>query len=104
MGRTSDARKEIACPSYHGGAGRAHVEGEWLGRMLRAGRHARYMPWSPEGRGPGSGAPHLVWGPLPNSCFNEHVSPTPWNSGPQVAVPPECAMSREPDWAGRSGP
>jgi hypothetical protein len=58
MGRTSDARKEIAFPSHLVGAGRAHVEGEWLGRMFRAGRHARYMPWSPEGRGPGSGAPH----------------------------------------------
>jgi hypothetical protein len=23
------------------------------------------MPWSPEGRGPGSGAPHLAWSPLP---------------------------------------
>ena len=34
------------------------TSGEWLGRMFRAGRHARYMPWSPEGRGPGSGAPH----------------------------------------------
>ncbi len=41
------------------------VEGEWLGRMFRAGRHARYMPWSPEERGPESGAPHLAWGPLP---------------------------------------
>ncbi len=40
-----------------GRVGRAHVEGEWLGRMFRAGRHARYMPWSSEGRGPGSGAP-----------------------------------------------
>ena len=42
MGRTSDARKEIASPSHLGGAGRAHVEGEWLGRMFRAGagRHA----------------------------------------------------------------
>ena len=58
MGRTSDARKEIAFPSHQGGAGRAHVEGERLGRMFRAGRHAGYMPWSPEGRGPGSGAPH----------------------------------------------
>jgi hypothetical protein len=64
MGRTCDARKEIACPSHLGGAGRAHVEGESLGRMFRAGRHARYVPWSPEERGPGSGAPHLAWGPL----------------------------------------
>ena len=63
MGRTCDARKEIACPSHLGGAGRAHVEGESLGRMFRAGRHARYVPWSPEERGPGSGAPHLAWGP-----------------------------------------
>ena len=44
MGRTSDARKEIAFPSHQGGAGRAHVEGEWLGRMFRAERHAIYMP------------------------------------------------------------
>jgi hypothetical protein len=58
MGRASDARKEIAFPSHLGGGGRAHVEGEWLGRMFRAGRHGGYMPWSPEGRGPGSGAPH----------------------------------------------
>ncbi len=65
MGRTCDARKEIACPSHQGGAGPAHVEGEWLGRMFRAGRHGGYMPWSPEGRGPGSGAPHLAWSPLP---------------------------------------
>ena len=50
MGRTSDARKGIAFPSHQAGAGPAHVEGEWLGRMFRAGRHARYMPWSPEGR------------------------------------------------------
>ena len=63
MGRTSDARKEImiASPGRLGGAGRAHVEGEWLGRMFRAGRH---VPWSPEGRGPGSarGATLLVVG------------------------------------------
>ena len=65
MGRTSDARKEIAFPSHQGGAGRAHVEGESLGWMFRAGRHARYVPWSPEERGPGSGAPHLAWRPLP---------------------------------------
>ena len=65
MGRTCDARKEIAFPSHQGGAGRAHDEGEWLGRMFRAGRHARYMPWSPEGRGPGSGAPHKAGSPLP---------------------------------------
>ena len=64
MGQTCDARKEIAFPSYQGGAGRAHVEGERLGRMFRAGRHVGYMPWSPEGRGPGSGAPHYG-SPLP---------------------------------------
>ena len=56
MGRTCDARKEIAFPSHLGGAGRAHVEGEWLGRMFRAGRRATYMPWSPEERGPVRGA------------------------------------------------
>ena len=65
MGRTSDARKGIAFPSHQGGAGRAHVEGEWLGRMFRAGRHGGYMPWSPEGRGPESGALYLAGGPLP---------------------------------------
>ena len=66
MGRTCDARKEIAFPGHLGGAGRAHVEGEWLGRMFRAGRHAGYMHWSPlrgAGRGPGRhtrpGAPSL---------------------------------------------
>ncbi len=58
MGRTCDVRRVDTIPSHQGGAGRAHVEGEWLGRMFRAGRHAGYMPWSPEGRGPGSGAPH----------------------------------------------
>ena len=55
MGLTCDARKEIAFPSHQGGAGRAHVEGEWLGRMFRAGRHAGYMPWSSEERGPSPG-------------------------------------------------
>ena len=63
MGQTCDARKEIAFFSHQGGARRAHVEGEWLGRMFRAGRHARYVPWSPEVRGPGSGAPHLAGAP-----------------------------------------
>ena len=74
MGRASDARKEIACPSHLGGAGRAHVEGESLGRMFRAGRHARYMPWSPEGRGPGSGAPHEAWSPLPAPSKSAQIS------------------------------
>ncbi len=39
MGRTSDARKEIAFPSHLGGAGRAHVEGEWLNVAFQAGTH-----------------------------------------------------------------
>ena len=39
--------------------------------MFRAGRHARYVPWSPEERGPGSGAPHLAWGPLPAPSKSE---------------------------------
>jgi hypothetical protein len=63
MGRTWDVRKEIACPGRLGGAGRAHVTDERLGRMFSAGRHARYLPWSPEERGPGSGAPPLAWKP-----------------------------------------
>ena len=43
----------------------AHVTDERLGRMFWAGRHARYLFWSPEERGPGSGAPPLAWSPLP---------------------------------------
>jgi hypothetical protein len=74
MGRTSDARKGIAFPSDQGGAGRAHVEGEWLGRMFRAGRHAIYMPWSPEGRGPGSGAPHEAGSPVPAPSNSARIS------------------------------
>jgi hypothetical protein len=34
----------MAFPSHLGGAGQAHVEGEWLGRMFRAGRHAPGAP------------------------------------------------------------
>jgi hypothetical protein len=67
MGRACDAREEAACPGAAWaarGERRAHAEGEprRLGRMFEAGRHARYMPWSPlsevrtaRGRGPGSG-------------------------------------------------
>ena len=43
----------------------AHVTDERLGRMFWAGRHARYLHWSPEERGPGSGAPPLAWSPPP---------------------------------------
>jgi hypothetical protein len=66
MWRTCDARKKKAFPWSLGGARRAHVEGEWLGKMLWAGRHAMDMPWSSEGRGP-MGHPWPGAGPFPAS-------------------------------------
>ena len=64
--RRSQIKK--AFPWSLGGARRAHVEGEWLGKMLWAGRHAMYMPWSSEGRWPmghpwpGAGLPRVEIG------------------------------------------
>jgi hypothetical protein len=65
MGRTCDARKEIACPGRLGGAGQptSRTSG-WAGCFGRV-RSARYLPWSSEERGPGSEAPPLAWSPLP---------------------------------------
>jgi hypothetical protein len=84
MGRASDARKEIAFPGRLGGAGRAHVEGEWLGRMFRAGRHARYVPWSPEGRG-GAGVRGATLSrlaaPSPHHLNSARISRTVLKSG-----------------------
>ncbi len=55
MGRTCDTRKEIAFSSHLGGAGRAHVEGEWLGLMFRAEGTPGIRPGRPRSAGRGRG-------------------------------------------------
>ncbi len=73
MGRTCDARKEAAFPGRMGGAGRAHAEGEWLGRMFLGGKARQMYVLVARGRGPGSGAPHLARGPLPAPSTRRQV-------------------------------
>jgi hypothetical protein len=74
IGRTDKVRtprpsrhvaNSLSRPPGRRGATHVRVEDERLGRMFWAGRHARYLPWLSEERGPGSEAPPLAWSPLP---------------------------------------